>query len=56
MSEAYLGDSVYVHAENGGLLLYLNNGLGNENPIFIKPEVYAALLRFVAQLKESSDA
>jgi hypothetical protein len=47
----YLGDSVYVEIEDGMLKLYLDNGHGPSDTIYLEPEVYDALTRYVARLK-----
>lgn len=46
----YLGDSVYVDIRNGMLILTTENGYPDDpsNAIFLEPEVYAALTRYVA--------
>ena len=49
--KVYLGDSVYVDVKHGGLELTTENGYGPSNTIFLEPEVYAALLEYVAALK-----
>lgn len=43
----YLGDSVYASFGGYGIKLYLDNGYGEVNPIFLEPEVLAALIRFM---------
>lgn len=49
--KAYLGDGVYVIEEYGGLTLTTENGISVTNTIFLEPEVYAALLKYVKSLK-----
>lgn len=44
--KAYLGDSVYADYEAGMIRLYLDNGRGQHNEIFLEPEVYQALIKF----------
>lgn len=56
MAKVYLGDSVYVEYRNGMLTLTTDNGLGPSNTIHLEPEVYAALLAFVARLSDSPPA
>ena len=56
MAKVYLGDSVYVEYRNGMLTLTTDNGLGPSNTIHLEPEVYAALLAFVARLSDSPSA
>ena len=50
----YLGDSVYVETDGYGLILTTNNGYHDDprNRIYLEPEVYAALVAYVAALKE----
>lgn len=52
MDKQYLGDGVYVVAEYGQLVLTTENGIKATNLIVIEPEVYAALVAYVASLKE----
>jgi hypothetical protein len=51
MFKEYLGDSVYVEIENGMIKLTTENGFGPSNEIFLEPEVFAALVRFVQRFK-----
>lgn len=48
----YLGDSVYVEVERGMLKLTTDNGLGPTNTIYLEPEIYMNLARYVAELAE----
>lgn len=55
--KAYLGDSVYVDVDAGGLQLTTENGRMDDpsNRIFVEAEVFAALVRYVMfapELKE----
>lgn len=43
----YLGDSVYAELERGMLKLTTDNGMGPSNTIYMEPEVYTALTRYV---------
>lgn len=45
----YLGDSVYVGQEAGyrGIWLWLDNGDGPYNEIFLEPAVAVALIQFM---------
>jgi hypothetical protein len=43
----YLGDSVYCKTENGMVKLTTNNGWMDTNIIYLEPEVYLALVKFV---------
>lgn len=54
---AYLGDGVYAALEYGRIVLTVNShyGSGNEsNAIWLEPEVYASLLRYVKRLEEEA--
>jgi hypothetical protein len=50
----YLGDSVYADVEDGMLKLTTENGLGASNTIYLEPDVYKALARYVAALPAGS--
>ena len=52
IGKEYLGDSVYVEASDGGLKLTTENGEGPSNVIFLEPEVYTELVRYVGRLVE----
>jgi hypothetical protein len=45
--EAYLGDSVYIKKEGRQQVIYLNNGEGGHNIIYLEPEVILALLNYL---------
>lgn len=49
----YLGDSVYVEYDGNRIILTTENGVGPSNTIYIEPEVWASLERFVADLRAS---
>ena len=53
MKKQYLGDSVYVEIEHGGIKLTTNNGLPDDprNVIFLEPEVYALLVSYVERAR-----
>jgi hypothetical protein len=51
MSKAYLGDGAYVDFDGYALVLTTENGIRETNRIVLEPEVYAALLEYVARLK-----
>ncbi len=55
MKKEYLGDGAYVEAKYGGLQLTTENGISVTNSIFLEPEVYAALLEYVARLRTDTD-
>lgn len=54
--KAYLGDGVYVARSELGLELTTENGISVTNRIVLEPEVYAALLRYVEQLRRQPAA
>lgn len=54
MKPAYLGDSVYVEIERGMLRLYLDNGYGPKNEIFLEPEVMDTLIRYYDEAKAAT--
>ena len=56
VSKEYLGDSVYVSFDGYMLTLTTNNGLHDSNTIHLEPEVYEALTKYVALLKENNNA
>lgn len=51
MSKTYLGDGAYVDFDGYALVLTTENGIRETNRIVLEPEVYAALLEYVARLK-----
>ena len=46
VDKEYLGDSVYVTAEEGRFKLTTDNGHGPSNTIYLEPEVFDALKRY----------
>ena len=50
--KSYLGDGVYVDFDGFALVLTTENGIETSNTIVLEPEVYVALTRYVARLKE----
>ena len=48
----YLGDSVYATIDDGGLILTTENGMGPNNTIYIDPDVYESLIKFVQRMEE----
>ena len=47
-AKRYLGDGVYVDSEKGMLKLTAENGISATDTIWLEPEVYAALVKYVA--------
>jgi hypothetical protein len=47
MSKEYLGDGLYANIESGALKLTAENGIQATDTVYLEPEVYAALLRYV---------
>jgi len=47
----YLGDGAYVDFDGYALVLTAENGICATNTIVLDPEVYAALLKYVEDLK-----
>ena len=57
MTKAYLGVGVYVEYGPDGLTLTTDSGYGKHGPastIHLTPEVYHALLEFVARMESGS--
>lgn len=55
MDKVYLGDGCYVSFDGYALELTTSNGIKITNRIFLEPEIWDALNRFVARLKESTE-
>jgi ribosomal protein S27AE len=51
VSKTYLGDGAYVDFDGYALVLTTENGISETNRIVLEPEVYEALLGYVARLK-----
>jgi hypothetical protein len=51
-TKTYLGDAVYLELEGDCLVLTTENGISVTNRIVLEPEVYRALLEFVAKPKK----
>jgi len=47
----YLGDGAFVEHDGWSLVLTTSDGARTTNRIVLEPEVYAALVAFVARLK-----
>jgi len=56
--KTYLGDSVYADSDGHMITLTTENGGPPSNTIYLEPEVYESLVKFVTfvmELKENSD-
>jgi len=51
MNKHYLGDGAYVDFDGYALILTTEDGIDETNRIVLEPEVYAALVAYVARLK-----
>lgn len=51
--KAYLGDGCYADFDGYDLVLTTENGVAATNRIVLEPEVYKALLEYMARLKRS---
>ena len=49
--KVYLGDSVYVDTDGYGLTLTTENGYGPSNTIYLEPEVFDSLVKYVESLR-----
>ena len=54
MNKEYLGDGVYVETEHGMLKLTAEAGYGATDTIYLEPEVFAALVEYVARQKTAA--
>ncbi len=52
MKKEYIGDGVYVTVERGMILLTTQSGDGRDNEIYLEPEVYEALVKYVNNFKK----
>lgn len=54
MSETkrYIGDSVYADFDGYLIVLTTENGYGPSNTIYLEPEVYVALTKYVEELSQ----
>lgn len=50
-SKRYLGDGVYAAHDGYALCLTTEDGVSTTNEIYLEPEVYAALVAYVAALQ-----
>jgi hypothetical protein len=51
VSKEYLGDGVYVDFDGYALVLMTENGIEVTNSIVLEPDVYLALVSYVARLR-----
>ena len=49
--KVYLGDGAYAEFDGYALVLTTENGISVTNTIVLEPEVYGALVRFVAAIE-----
>ena len=54
MKKDYLGDGVYVKLLDYGIELTTENGIEITNTIVLEPDVYSALLIFVANCRRKN--
>lgn len=52
-AKAYLGDGCYVRFDGYALWLTTEDGISVQNEICLEPEVYGALVEYVAALRPS---
>ena len=52
MDKTYLGDGVYVEVDDCMLRLTTNDGISEDNVIYLEMATYEALKRFVKKLSE----
>jgi hypothetical protein len=52
VTETYLGDGLYVEFDGYQLKLKANDNLYPTDTVYLEPQVYENLLKFVDQLKE----
>lgn len=49
MTKEHLGDGCYAAIENGMIKLTTSNGIEDTNTIYLEPETYETLVRYVAR-------
>ena len=47
----YLGDAVYAQTDGYGIILTTEDGIRATNTIYLEPDVYASLVRYVERLR-----
>ena len=55
MSNEYLGDRLYVRIEFGSLVLTSENGIKILDRVVLEPQVWEALLDYVARVNKQND-
>lgn len=58
MKEQYLGDGLYVNFDGNGLTLWTERwdfGKPQRHWVYLEPEIYAALLRYVDSIKTKKE-
>ena len=50
----YLGDGAYVSFDGFGLTLTAENGISTTNTIYLEPEVYESLVKYVEQIRQKA--
>ena len=51
MTKAYIGDGAYVYWDGFGFELTTSDGIRVTNRIYLEPQVYEELVRFVERLR-----
>jgi len=51
-TKEYIGDGVYVDLWDRGFVLTAENGIQVSNTIYLEPEVYDALIAYVARKRK----
>lgn len=54
MNKVYLGDGAYVEHDGYGLVLTTEDGVRVLNRVYLEPEVYDSLVRYVERLRRAS--
>lgn len=51
----YLGDSVYIETDGYHIILYVDNGLGSANKIFLEPDMIDGIVEYKKRNIENPD-
>lgn len=54
-NKQYLGDSVYANYDGHQIMLYLDNGYGAKNEIFMEPEVMHSFIAYAKRMGALKD-